>query len=74
MKLAEAIAHAEAGGRATCDVLPRGAVLKTEEVGDPPAPQVRVIWEATGSGYTFTAKPEYEAAEWHAVTGWASYG
>lgn len=30
MNTAEAIAHAEAGGRATCDDLPPGAVLKVE--------------------------------------------
>lgn len=76
MNTAEAVAHVEAGGRATCDALPAGTVLKTEMVGEWPAPQVRVVWEATGTGFTFTdrLRDECEGQVWRKVEGWASYG
>lgn len=76
MNLEEALDHVLAGGRATCDVLPTGTVLKTEMVGEWPAAQVRVVWEANGDGFTFTdrLKAECEGAEWRKVEGWASYG
>lgn len=70
----EAVAHAEGGGRATCDALPRGAVIKTELVGEWPAPQVRVVFEATGDGYRFDADERYAGEAWRKVEGWAAYG
>lgn len=69
----EAIAHALAGGRATCDLLPADAVIKTENVGEWPSPQVRVVFEATGDGYRFDADERYTDAEWRKVEGWAAY-
>ena len=72
MNLAEALAHVEDGGRATCDVLPQGAVLKREPRGWGLSGP-RVVWEATGTGFDFRARSEHEAAEWRAVEGWASY-
>lgn len=74
MTLDEAIAHVSDGGRATCDFLPRGSVLKLEQVGVWQMPALRVVFEATGDGYNFQRHAELEAAEWRKVEGWLSYG
>jgi len=70
MKLADALAAVEAGERVTCNVLPIGTVVKREASGwgftGP-----RVVWEGTGAGHNFTARPEHEAADWRKVEGWA---
>lgn len=72
MTLAEALAAVEAGKRVTSDAISRGWVLKLEHDGWNSS--IRVVNEATGSGYRFTARPEHEAADWRIVEGWASYG
>lgn len=73
MTLADALAHVEAGGKARSEALPIGTVLKTEQLGWS-KPAVRVVWEATGSGFDFTPRPEHETADWQPVAkGWGSY-
>jgi len=71
---AEAIAHVEGGGRATCDALPTGAVLKTEPRGWAQS-RPRVIWEGTGDGFDLTPRlcDLAEGMEWRKVEGWAAY-
>lgn len=69
MKLHEAIAHAEQGGRATCDALPGGAVIKTDAEGE-----LRVVFERTGDGHVFTPKAEHYRDDWRKVEGWVNYG
>ena len=72
MNLADALAAVQAGERVTSDVLPIGTVIKTEVKGwDRTGP--RVVWEASGSGFDFTPKPEHKAAEWRIVKGWLSH-
>jgi hypothetical protein len=72
MTLAEALEHVLGGGRATCDALPLGAVLKCERKGwETTGP--RVVFEATGDGFDFTERlrSESEAMTWRKVEGWA---
>lgn len=73
MNQAEALAHVEAGGRARCDALPLGAVLKLEARGWAMSGP-RVVFEATGSSFDFTERLREVSAdmEWHKVEGWAS--
>lgn len=71
LTLAQALEHVLAGGRATCDALPLGAVLKCERSGwETTGP--RVVFEATGSGFDFTdrLRDESEAMIWRKVEGW----
>lgn len=69
MKLSEAMDAVQAGERATCDALPSGAVIVLSD--DDLPPRVRVSFEATGGSFDFAVKPEYQAADWHLVEGWA---
>lgn len=73
LTLAEALAHVEAGGRATCDALPLGAVLKLEPRGWAMSGP-RVVFEATGTGFDFTdrLREESEGMAWRKVQGWAN--
>lgn len=77
MNITEAMAHVEAGGRITCGLLQRGAVVKLETVGawpDTPTPRPRVVWETTGDGYNFDPADErFDGVEWRKVEGWAVY-
>lgn len=69
---AEALAHVEAGGRATCEALPLGAVLKRERKGwELTGP--RVVFERTGDGFDFTPRLSEVSADmdWRKVEGWA---
>lgn len=72
MNLAEALEAVAAGERVTSDALPLGTVLKTEQRGWERS-GARVIWEGTGDGFDFRARPEHEAADWRIVKGWAVY-
>ena len=74
MTQAEALEHVLAGGRATCDALPCGTVLKLARASDLREPSLRVIFERTGDGFSFTdrLKAESEAMTWRKVEGWAN--
>lgn len=74
MNLAEAMAIVDGGGRVTCNMLSLGTVVKLEAVGDPAKPERRVCFESSGGSFTFVPTADHEAATWHEVKGWASYG
>lgn len=69
MNLDNAIAAVQAGARARCEALPSGAVIVLSD--DDLPPRVRVSFEATGGSFDFAVKPEYQAADWRLVEGWA---
>ena len=70
MTLDETITYVEQGGKVTCDCLPSGAVLKLQPFYKP---AIRIVFEATGSGYMFTARDEHKQANWRKVEGWFNY-
>lgn len=68
MTIDEALAHVNAGGRVTSPALSQGSVLKIEDG------RLRVVFEATGTGYDFTRYPLHDEVEWRKIEGWATYG
>lgn len=73
MNQAEALEHVLAGGRATCEALPLGAVLKCERKGwETTGP--RVVFEGTGDGFDFTDRLRNVSADmdWRKVEGWVT--
>lgn len=71
---AEALDHVLAGGRATCDALPQGTVLKLARASDLREPSLRVVFEATGDSFDFTDRLREESQDmpWRKVEGWAN--
>jgi hypothetical protein len=71
MNLAEALAAVEAGKRVRSSAISKGWVVKAE--GEGWGRRVRVVNEATGSSFDFTARPEHDTADWQIVEGWSIY-
>jgi hypothetical protein len=69
MKFEEALQAIDQGKRVTCSAIPLGAVVKAVKEGWNPS-KVRVVFEATGAGFDFTARDEHRAADWSIVEGW----
>lgn len=68
MDLATAIGLAEKGKKLTNPTLQTGAVIHCNPEGE-----LRVLFEATGDGYTFTPKAEHHNEHWQLKEGWGSY-